>query len=102
MGCRTRPCGRSARRWSGATPTLSSGAAVNLADQSLLVQQGKGNKSRTFYRCEEALTALREWLAVRRPIKCGHEYLFIGETRAHFGELSLRDMLEEIKAIAGM
>lgn len=75
--------------------------SVNLQDKSLLVQQGKGKKSRVVYLCDEAQTALREWLAMRQQIKCRHTYLFIGETKAHFGEVSLRTMLEEVKAIAG-
>jgi site-specific recombinase XerD len=76
--------------------------SINLADQSLLVQQGKGQKSRTIYLCEEALTALREWLAIRQNMKCSHEYLFVNEGRQRFGENTLSHVLEDIKAIAGL
>jgi site-specific recombinase XerD len=76
--------------------------ALNLQDQSLLVQQGKGRKSRTIYLCDEALAAFREWLAVRRPMKCRHDYLFVDEGRRHVGEQGLCQMLEEVKAIAGL
>lgn len=76
--------------------------AVNLPDRSLLIQQGKGAKSRVVYLCEEALSAMREWLAMRQQTACRHQYLFIGETRARLGEVGLRTMLEEIKAIAGL
>lgn len=76
--------------------------AVNLDNQSLLVQQGKGGKSRTVYLCPEALQAVREWLAMRAKLGYRHPFLFAGENRAHFGEVSLRTMLEEIKAIAGL
>jgi site-specific recombinase XerD len=76
--------------------------ALNLADQSLLVQQGKGKKSRTVYLCDEAQAALRDWLALRTTLKCAHDYLFVTEDRRHFGETSLPRMLEEIKAIAGL
>jgi len=76
--------------------------AINLADRSLLVQQGKGNKSRTVYLCDEVLEALREWLGIRQQIPCKHEYLFITEDRRHFWETSLARMLEEVKAIGGL
>jgi len=77
-------------------------SSINLADRSLLVQQGKGNKSRTIYLCEEALTALREWLAMRQQVKCSHHYLFLGEGKRRLGDRTLHDLLEEIKAIAGL
>jgi len=77
-------------------------ASITLADQSLLVQQGKGKKSRTVYLCEEVETALREWLALRQKFTCAHSYLFITEGRRHFGERSLATLLEEVKAIAGL
>jgi site-specific recombinase XerD len=76
--------------------------SVNLADQSLLVQQGKGQKSRTIYLCDEALAALREWLGIRQKHRCSHDYLFITPDHRHFGDTTLTRMLEEIKAIAGM
>lgn len=76
--------------------------AVSLADRSLLIQQGKGMKARTVYLCDEVLSALREWLALRQTIQCRHNALFTGETRAALGEVGLRHMLEEIKAIAGL
>lgn len=75
--------------------------SVNLEDRSVLVQQGKGQKSRTVYLCDEALIALREWLARRRQMKCEHEYLFINERRQRVGENTLASIVEEIKAIAG-
>jgi site-specific recombinase XerD len=76
--------------------------ALNLADQSLLVQQGKGKRSRTIYLCDEAQQALREWLAVRQTLRCPNDYLFVTEGRRHFAEQSLATMLEEVKAIAGL
>jgi len=75
---------------------------VNLAEASLLVQQGKGKKSRTIFLCEEALLAMREWLAFRARLKCSHDSLFVTENRRPFGEVSLPKMLEEVKAIAGL
>jgi site-specific recombinase XerD len=76
--------------------------SINLADQSLLVQQGKGQKSRVVPLCEEALTALREWIAMRQQMVCRHEYLFVGQGRRRVGHNSLTTIIEEIKAIAGM
>lgn len=76
-------------------------SAINLIDQSLLVQQGKGQKARTIYLCDEALVALREWLAFRQTFTCRHDYLFVSEGKRPFGETSLTSMLEEVKAIAG-
>jgi len=76
--------------------------ALNVSDESLLVQQGKGKKARTVYLCAEALAALREWLAMRGQQRCAHQYLFVGEGGRRFGENTLAHMLEEIKAIAGL
>jgi site-specific recombinase XerD len=75
---------------------------VNLADGTLLVQQGKGKKSRAIPLCQEVLSALRDWLAIRDALPCRHPYLFVGEGRRRVAEQGLARMLEEIKAIAGM
>jgi site-specific recombinase XerD len=75
--------------------------SVNLEDESLVVQQGKGGKSRAVYLCGEAKAALREWLALRQQTKCAHDFLFIAQDRRRFGETTLSRMLEEVKAIAG-
>lgn len=76
--------------------------SVNLADRALLVQQGKGQKSRVVPLCEEALPPLREWLAMRGKIDCQHDYLFVGQGRRRVGENTLSQLIDEIKAIAGM
>jgi len=76
--------------------------SVNLTDQSLLVQQGKGQKARTIYLCPDALSVLREWLGIRQKRQCSHDYLFITQNHRHFGDTSLMRTLEEIKAIAGL
>ena len=76
--------------------------ALNLADQSLLVQQGKGRKARTVYLCDEALCALREWSGLRSGLRCAHDWLFVTQDRRRFGETTLVRMLEEVKAIAGL
>jgi len=76
--------------------------AVDLSTRSLLVQQGKGRKSRMIPLCEEALPPLREWLALRGTLTCPHDYLFVGLGRRRVGVNTLSAILEEIKAIAGM
>jgi site-specific recombinase XerD len=49
-------------------------ADVNLGDRSLLVQQGKGQKSRVIPLCQEAVGPLLEWIPMRRKlIRCRHE-----------------------------
>jgi site-specific recombinase XerD len=75
---------------------------VNLADRSLLVQQGKGQKSRVVPLCEEAVPPLRKWLAMRDQLHCRHDRLFAGLGRRPLGERTLTALIEEIKAIAGM
>jgi site-specific recombinase XerD len=74
---------------------------VNLDDRSLIVQRGKGGKSRTIYLCEEAHAALRAWLAIRQTLKCKTDGLFVTENRRRLGERSLVSVLEDVKAIAG-
>lgn len=76
--------------------------SVNLTAGSLLVEHGKGDKSRTIFLCDEAKQALREWLALRQQANYRHDRLFVTDARQPFGENSLAHMLEEIKAIAGL
>jgi site-specific recombinase XerD len=75
---------------------------INLEAGVLLVQQGKGKKARSIPLCTDALSALRDWLAIRLGLKCRHTYLFVSEGRRRVGEQGLAHLLEEIKAIAGM
>jgi integrase len=74
---------------------------VNLDGKCLLVQQGKGQKSRTIYPCEECLKALRDWLGFRATIKLPHDSLFVTMTRQPMGRTTLANTIEDIKAIAG-
>jgi site-specific recombinase XerD len=75
---------------------------VNVADKSLIVQQGKGRKQRLVSLCPEVLAALREWLPVRERQGCKHDYLFTTEWRRRVGQNTLAKILEQIKAIAGL
>ncbi len=74
---------------------------VNLSDGSLLVRNGKGNKSRRVFLCADACSALREWLALR-PKDCTHSYIFAFDRNRRIHHDGLRTLLEEIKAIAGL
>ncbi len=74
---------------------------VNLSDGSLLVRNGKGNKSRRVFLCADACSALREWL-VLRPKDCTHSYIFAFDRNRRIHHDGLRTLLEEIKAIAGL
>jgi site-specific recombinase XerD len=76
---------------------------LNLEDRSLLVQWGKGQKARVIPIVDEAMPALREWLALRSTrTKCKNDALFVTGQHQRMGESTLRHMLEEIKAIAGL
>lgn len=74
---------------------------INLAEKSILVQQGKGMKSRVVYPHSECLAALRDWLALR-PRECSHDYLFALDRSRRVHEVRLMKLLEEVKAIAGL
>jgi integrase/recombinase XerD len=74
---------------------------VNLEGKCLLVQQGKGKKSRTIYPCRECLEALRDWLAFRATLKLPHDSLFVTMTRQRIGRTTFANTIEDIKAIAG-
>lgn len=73
---------------------------VRFADKSLLVQQGKGSKSRAVYPHEDCLEAVRLWLAYR-PKDCAHDYLFALDKARRVGHGALTTLLREVKAMAG-
>jgi site-specific recombinase XerD len=78
-------------------------ADVNLEDRALLVQQGKGRRSRVLPLCQEAVPPLMEWLALRRTFtRCRHDALFVTDQHQRVGDNTLRHLLEEVKAIAGI
>ena len=74
---------------------------VNLADKSLLVRNGKGNKSRKVFVCAAALTALREWLAVRQK-DCNHDWLFAYDKNRRLHDDGIAHLVEAVKATAGL
>ncbi len=67
---------------------------------SLYVAMGKGRKARKVFLCEEGVNILREWLAVREP-DCSQDWLLMCNRGRRLGETGLRQLLEEVKAIAG-
>lgn len=70
--------------------------SVNLTAGSLLVEHGKGDKSRTIFLCAEAKQALRAWLAFRQQAKYRHDRLFVTEVHQPFGENSLAHILSRV------
>lgn len=76
--------------------------SINLTDRSLLIQHGKGEKSRTVFLCDEAVEPIREWLAMRQKYQCSHDRVFITVDRRPFGDKSLAPMVEDVKTIAGL
>lgn len=68
---------------------------------SLLVRCGKGSKSRRIYLPDEALAALKEWLALR-PLHCKHRYLFVYDVNRRLGHTSLQMLVEDLKFAAGL
>jgi site-specific recombinase XerD len=75
---------------------------VNLEEKLLLVQQGKGSRSRAVPLCQEVLSALRDWMAIRLTLKCRHDFLFVSEGRRRIGNQGLTSIVEEVKAVAGL
>lgn len=74
---------------------------VSLSEQSILIRRGKGSKSRRIYLCQDATSALQEWLALR-PKDCRHDYLFALDTNRRIHHNGLQSLLAELKAIAGL
>lgn len=70
---------------------------------ALLVQQGKGRWARVLPLCQEAVPPLMECAALRRTLtRCRQDPLFMTDQHQRVGDNTLRHLLEEIKAIAGM
>jgi site-specific recombinase XerD len=70
-------------------------------EKSILIANGKGNKSRKVFVCETCLAALREWLAMREP-DTTTDYLFTFDRSRRVHERGLHTIVEQVKAAAGM
>jgi site-specific recombinase XerD len=76
-------------------------ADLNLEEGSILVRRGKGNKSRKLFVCRECRDALLEWMHFR-GMECQHDYVWAHDRSRRISEERLRDILETLKAIAGL
>ena len=74
---------------------------IDVKAKSLLVRCGKGSKSRKIYLPDVAITALKEWLALR-PKGCRHDFLFTFDVRRRLWHTSLHTLFEDLKAVAGL
>jgi site-specific recombinase XerD len=72
---------------------------ISVAEGTLLVRMGKGQKSRRIWLCEEAKGAFARWLERRPP--CKHDYLFIVDYSRRLAVNGLKVVLDTVKAIAG-
>ena len=85
---------------------------VNIDAETLLVAMGKGMKSRLLYPPPPCIEALRVWLDARGKNKEGkmqprteafqQEWLWADTPGRRIGEMSFRNLLEEVKAAAGL
>ena len=73
---------------------------LDFAERSLLVRSGKGQKSRKVYLSKEATLHLREWITLRGT--CRHDWLFAYDINRRLHDESFAEILEGLKAIAGL
>lgn len=74
---------------------------VSLANGTVLVACGKGSKSRMLYTPKQCMEAIGTWLEARDK-ECRHQWLWSENKGRRMGEISVRDLLEEVKAVAGL
>lgn len=73
---------------------------LRLAEGTLYVASGKGNKARTVPLCREARAYLARWLELRPGVR--HDYLFVTDDARRLAENGLKALLERAKTVAGM
>lgn len=73
---------------------------INLADRSLLVQRGKGNRTRLLYLPETAVSAVREWIALRG--EATHPFLWCADVNRRLHIKGLAALLQDLQARAGL
>jgi integrase/recombinase XerD len=74
---------------------------IDLSDRRVEVRHGKGDKARTLYIPPECASAVRSWLKIR-PKTSNHRYLFCADNTRRMYLGTLRALLKEIHAIAGV
>jgi integrase/recombinase XerC len=75
---------------------------IHLKEERLLVQQGKGKKSREVPLCQEAVEALTAWLAIRTGLRCDHNFLFTVDRKRRLYQNGLNSLMRRAKALAGL
>jgi integrase/recombinase XerC len=75
---------------------------VNLDAQTILVDNGKGQKTCQLYPPYEFFVALRAWLKMRSKMGCTHAFIFAQDKRRPISDEWLRRHVDEIAAMAGM
>ena len=73
---------------------------VDLSGRWLLVQQGKGQKSRKVPLCDEVKDALAAWLAIRPNAPTDYLFLVDKTRRLYFNGVA--SLIEDVKARAGL
>ena len=74
---------------------------VDIKDKSIVVRQGKGQKSRIIYPHPDCILAIRELVAMR-PTNCRHDWLFAFSKARRVADNGLRTILAEVTAISGI
>jgi len=69
-------------------------------DGGIVVQDGKGGKSRTVYPCRECISAVHDWIAIRGASR--HDWLWARDGSRRIGDEGLTSLLEAVKATAGL
>jgi integrase/recombinase XerD len=76
---------------------------VNLDEKVLIVQKGKGGKSRQIPLCKEVHQALGDWIAMRQTLKIKSDArLFTIPGGRSLGTYALSKIIKEVAAIAGL
>jgi site-specific recombinase XerD len=74
---------------------------INFEYGTVLIPSGKGDKSRELTMPPECEVAFRTWVVERQKLKCQHDGFWAYGSKRGISADNLRELLEEIKAIAG-
>ncbi len=73
---------------------------IDTEEGFLLVRHGKGDKPRKIYLPDEAVAAIKEWLCLRPSSAL--PWLFLLDKGRRVGQDGLANIVEEVKAVAGL